>query len=81
MKPELAAVSKVDNSVESFARSHYEVSCEVALNEQVRITILLRDTIESWEAWATVTYMQWASAGIVLLNVLVDVPGCVGHHD
>lgn len=35
VKPELAAVSKVDNSVESFARSHYEVSCEVAINEQV----------------------------------------------
>ncbi|EIE20153.1 ferritin-like protein [Coccomyxa subellipsoidea C-169] len=37
VKPELAAVSKVDNSVESFARSHYEVSCEVALNEQINV--------------------------------------------
>ena len=35
VKPELAAVSKVDNSVESFARSNYDVSCEVAINEQV----------------------------------------------
>ncbi|CAL8471001.1 g10543 [Coccomyxa elongata] len=37
VKPELAAVSKVDNSVESFARSNYDVSCEVAINEQINI--------------------------------------------
>ncbi|BDA45401.1 Ferritin-2, chloroplastic [Coccomyxa sp. Obi] len=37
VKPELAAVSKVDNSVESFARSNYDVSCEVAMNEQINI--------------------------------------------
>lgn len=40
VKPELAAVSKVDDSVESFARSNYEVSCEVALNEQVNSTTM-----------------------------------------
>lgn len=35
VKPELAAVSKVNDAVESFARSNYDVSCEVAINEQV----------------------------------------------
>lgn len=40
VKPELAAVSKVDDSVESFARSNYDVSCEVAINEQVSRTCL-----------------------------------------
>lgn len=35
VKPELATVSKVDQNSESFARTNYDVSCEVAVNEQV----------------------------------------------
>ncbi|CAL8465099.1 g4634 [Coccomyxa elongata] len=37
VKPELATISKVDPSSESFARTNYDVSCEVAVNEQVNI--------------------------------------------
>ncbi len=35
VKGELATVSKVDQSSQSFARSNYEVSCEAAVNDQV----------------------------------------------
>ncbi len=37
VKPQLAAVSKAEQSGESFARTNYEVSCEVAVNEQINI--------------------------------------------
>ncbi|KAK9917935.1 hypothetical protein WJX75_009816 [Coccomyxa subellipsoidea] len=37
VKQELATVSKVDQSSQSFARSNYEVSCEIAVNDQINI--------------------------------------------
>lgn len=37
VKGELATVSKVDQSSQSFARSNYEVSCEAAVNDQINI--------------------------------------------
>lgn len=40
VKQELATVSKVDQSSQSFARSNYEVSCEIAVNDQVGVTRL-----------------------------------------
>ncbi|BDA50715.1 Ferritin-3, chloroplastic [Coccomyxa sp. Obi] len=37
VKTELATVSKVDPNSESFARTNYDVSCEIAVNEQINI--------------------------------------------
>jgi hypothetical protein len=38
VQPQLTAVQKAETSGESFARTNYDVSCEVAVNEQVTCT-------------------------------------------
>lgn len=37
VQPELATVDRANASVDSFARTHYEDSCEAAINEQINI--------------------------------------------